>query len=145
MRRTWTWLLSATLTWPALAQVNQGAALYAQHCAACHQASGAGAAGLAPALLGPHWARLGAEPRYLAQVVLHGLSGPIMVDGQRFVGVMSGFASSLSDPQLAALLDHVATLQQRPVPAIDVAELARLRKAGGSPAGSRALREQLLR
>ena len=138
-------MLLVTSPMAALAEMSEGPALFAQHCAACHQASGAGAPGLAPPLIGPHWGRLGSQPRYLAQVVLHGLSGPIMIEGQRFVGAMPGFAGSLSDAQLLSLLAHVTALQQRAASPIDPSELARLRSAGGNPASSRALREQLLR
>lgn len=126
------------------AQSLDGAALFAQHCAACHQASGAGTPGLAPAIKGAHWAQLGQTPHYLSSVLLHGLSGPIVVDGQRFVGVMPSFASSLSDPQLWAVMDHVAQLQGRTAAPHDPAALAQLRSAGGNPSSTRALREKTL-
>lgn len=122
-----------------------GAALFAQHCAACHQTSGVGTPGLAPAIKGAHWAQLGQTPHYLASVLLYGLSGPIVVDGQRFVGVMPGFARSLSDPQLGALIDHVAQLQGRTAVPQDPAALAVWRSAGGNPSSTRALREKTVR
>lgn len=137
------WLV---LSGGAQAQSLDGAALFAQHCAACHQVSGVGTPGLAPSLRGAHWARLGAEPRYLASVVLNGLSGPIWIEGQRFVGAMPSFAATLSDAQLAAVLNHVMHLQERPeTPPMDAATLSSVRAAGGNPSASRALREQLLR
>lgn len=126
-------------------QSPNGAALYAQHCAACHQTSGAGTPGLAPAIKGAHWAQLGQTPHYLASVLLYGLSGPIVVDGQRFVGVMPGFANSLTDPQLGAVIDHVAQLQGRTAAPQDPAVLAAWRSAGGNPSSTRALREKTLR
>jgi mono/diheme cytochrome c family protein len=140
------WALAQSAPTPSpQAQSLEGAALYAQHCAACHQTSGVGTPGLAPAIKGAHWATLGQTPHYLASVVLHGLSGPIVVDGQRFVGVMPGFASSLSDPQLWAVMAHVAQLQGRTAAPQDAAALAQWRSAGGNPSSTRALREKTLR
>lgn len=129
----------------AQTQSLDGAALYAQHCAACHQTSGVGTPGLAPAIKGAHWATLGQTPHYLASVLLFGLSGPIVVDGQRFVGVMPGFANSLTDPQLGALMDHLAQLQGRTAAPQDPTALAAWRSAGGNPSSTRALREKTLR
>ena len=122
-----------------------GAALFAQHCAACHQADGSGTVGLAPALKGEHWLRLGADRNYLAQVVTHGLSGLIVVNGQRFVGSMPAFAGQLNDAQLAALASHVQDLQERPGPAYSAEEIGTARSSAGSPPQSRALRNQLLK
>ncbi len=88
-----------------------GAAMYAQHCAVCHLPDGAGQAGLAPPLKGGHWARLGAERRYLPTVLVHGLAGAIKIDGQTFVGVMASFGGQFDDATLAALATHVRRLQ----------------------------------
>ncbi|MFM2052648.1 MAG: hypothetical protein RL456_685 [Pseudomonadota bacterium] len=122
-----------------------GAALYAQHCAACHQPDGAGTVGLAPALRGPHWARLGAAREYLPTVLLKGLSGPIRVNGQPFVGSMPAFAATLDDAAVAALAGHLAGLQGAPQrPDFTAAEVAALRQAPGDPARTRALRRQIL-
>ena len=80
-----------------------GAALFAQHCALCHQPDAAGAVGLAPALKGEHWRRLGADRAYLPTVLINGLSGAIQVNGATFVGSMPAFGAQL-DEQVA---DHV--------------------------------------
>lgn len=123
----------------------EGAALYGQHCAACHQADGHGTVGLAPALKGEHWARLGNDRGYLAGVLQHGLSGPIVVNGQRFVGSMPAFSGQLDDTQLAAIATHVMGLQGRDGEAYSAAELKAARDAAGSPPQSRERRAQLLK
>lgn len=134
-------LLAAAL--PALAA--DGAALYAQHCAACHQADGSGTVGLAPPLRGEHWQRLGADRAYLPTVVLHGLSGPIRVGGSTFVGSMPPFAAQLDDAAVAALATQVRRLQGAPDDApYGADEVRALRAAGGSPPATRARRLQLL-
>ena len=140
------WLLASVLSLCApLTQAADGVALFAQHCAACHQADGSGTVGLAPPLQGAHWQRLGADRNYLAQVITHGLSGLIVVNGQRFVGSMPAFAGQLNDAQLAVIATHLQGLQQRPGPAYSAEEMATARNSTGSPPQSRALRNQLLK
>lgn len=130
-------------TMPALAA--DGAALFKQHCAICHQESAAGTPGLAPSLLGGHWQALGADRSYLPTVLLKGLSGPIKVNGQPFVGNMPAMAPTLDDEALAAVANHLRSLQgaagDKPYAAADMAE-ARARP--GNPTQSRNLRRQLL-
>ena len=90
-------LVSAALLCTLHAFAAEGGALFAQNCAACHQSDGSGTVGLAPPLKGEHWQRLGQERSYLANVITHGLSGLIVVNGQRFVSSMPAFASQLND------------------------------------------------
>ena len=134
----------APLALSAAAQAD-GATLFAQHCAACHQADGTGTVGLAPPLKGEHWAKLGADRAYLPMVVLKGLSGSIKVGGQTFVGSMPGFAEQLDDHALAAVASHLRRLQgaadDRP---FDADEVKALRRQPGSPPQSRLRRAQLL-
>ena len=130
---------------PATAMAADGPALFKQHCATCHQESAGGTVGLAPSLLGEHWQRLGAERSYLPTVLAKGLSGPIKVAGQAFVGSMPAFAGQVDDDALAAIANHLRGLQgaagQPPYTAED---LAAARAKAGNPATSRALRRQIL-
>jgi mono/diheme cytochrome c family protein len=122
----------------------QGAALFAQHCAACHQDNGSGTVGLAPALKGPHWTALGERRDYLPTVLLKGMAGLIKVNGQNFVGSMPSF-SALGDEQIAALANHLATLQgasQRP--AFVAADIAALRGLPGNPVQTQQLRRLIV-
>lgn len=121
-----------------------GAALFAQHCAACHQADGSGAVGLAPALKGEHWARLGEQRHYLATVLAHGLSGPIKVNGVAFVGSMPGFGAQLDDAALAAIATQVGKLQGGQAKAYAAEEIRAARDKPGSPPQTRQLRTQIL-
>jgi mono/diheme cytochrome c family protein len=123
-----------------------GAALFAQHCAACHQADGQGTVGLAPALKGPHWQRLGADRVYLPQVLVHGLSGLIVVNGERHVGSMPAFATQLDDESLAAVANHLQrVVQGRQEPDYTAGDMRAVRDAGGSPPKSRERRVQALK
>ena len=127
------------------ARAADGAALFGQHCAACHQPDASGAVGLAPALKGSHWNQLGADRGYLPTVITHGLSGPIQVNGQPFVGSMPAFAGQLDDASLAAIATHLRGLQgaQGEAPYTE-AEVAAARTAAGSPPQSRQRRAQAL-
>jgi len=69
---------------------DDGATIY-KRCAACHLASGAGVPGAFPPLKADA-AALAATPagrRYLALVVIRGVSGPITVGGKPFRGTMA--------------------------------------------------------
>lgn len=122
-----------------------GAALFAQHCAACHQVDGSGTVGLAPPLKGDHWARLGADRAYLAGVLVHGLSGPIKIGGQTFVGSMPSFGAQLDDATLADIATHVRKLQGAQDAAPFAADDIRAaRSQPGSPPLSRQRRAALL-
>lgn len=128
---------------PALA--NDGAALFKQHCAICHQESAAGTPGLAPGLLGAHWQKLGADRNYLSTVLLKGLSGMIRVEGQTFVGSMPAMAPTLDDAALAAVANHLRGLQGAGGDkAYTAADMAEIRAKPGNPTVSRNLRRQLL-
>lgn len=122
-----------------------GAALFGQHCASCHQPDGAGTVGLAPALKGEHWTKLGADRSYILRVVLHGLSGPIKVNGQPFVGSMPTFAAALDDASVAAVASHVRGKLHGAADAPFTAdEVKAQRDKPGSPPQSRAQRVQLV-
>lgn len=138
--------LSASLLSAGALAAGDGAALYAQHCAVCHQADGAGAAGVAPPLAGAHWVALGSDRSYLPTIVLNGLFGPIkLAGGQSFTGNMPGFAPTLDDDAVAAVANHLRRLQGAEAgPAYGADEVKALRQLPGSPTVSRRKRSQLL-
>ena len=144
MRVAFAWALALAALSPAV-QAADGAALFGQHCASCHQPDASGAVGLAPALKGAHWQKLGADRGYLPTVITHGLSGPIQVNGQPFVGSMPAFAGQLDDASIAAIASHLRGLQgaQGEAPYTEP-EVAAARQAAGSPPQSRQRRVQLL-
>lgn len=122
-----------------------GAALFTQHCATCHQPDASGTVGLAPALKGEHWQKLGAERSYVARVLLNGLSGAIPVNGQTFVGNMPAFGPQLDDAALAAIASHLRKLQGAgDAPAYTAAEFQAARAQPGTPTQTRQARQKLL-
>lgn len=81
-----------------------GAAIFAAQCAACHQATGKGLPGVFPPLDGSEWVH--GEPRILANILLHGVTGEIEVEGQKYQGAMPAFAQ-LSDAELAGVSSYI--------------------------------------
>jgi mono/diheme cytochrome c family protein len=86
-----------------------GLAVFDKQCMACHQAGGSGMAGLAPALAGALAPMLGSDDgrHYVAQVLIHGLSGRIVSQGHVFMGAMPS-QSALSDAELADVTNYLA-------------------------------------
>lgn len=91
-----------------LAQADvDGAALYTQHCSACHQPTGAGIPSAFPPVAGHVGELVAADRAYPAKLVLFGMMGAIEVQGTSYNGVMPGLAATLSDADVAGILNHV--------------------------------------
>ena len=85
-------------------QMKAGQALFAGTCSTCHQGNGAGLAGVFPPLAKSDW--LVANPKRAIEVVLHGLTGPVKVNGQDYNSVMPPM-SQLTDDEVANILTYV--------------------------------------
>jgi mono/diheme cytochrome c family protein len=132
------------------AYAGNGAQLFAQNCALCHQTGATGLAGQFPRLAG-RVAAISSHPAgraYLIDVLTYGLSGTIQVDDQEIVGVMPPFAA-LSDDVVADILSYVLTLGAAPQavpPPFNEREIAAVRaKAPKSPDEVQAERQVLQR
>ena len=104
------------------------------NCIACHQASGEGVPGTYPPLKGSNW--LGKSPEVLARIVLNGLSGEIVVNGNTFNNVMTPFNNTLSDKDIAAVLSYVRNSWGNSHPIVEEAEVAAVRAAVGDRSSS---------
>jgi cytochrome c oxidase cbb3-type subunit 2 len=82
----------------------KGASLYTANCSACHQASGAGLPGAFPPLKGNEVVN-DADATQHIRVVLGGLHG-VNVGGVVYGGVMPPFAATLTDEQIADIIDY---------------------------------------
>ena len=80
----------------------QGATLYLDHCAGCHQSGGRGLPGVFPPLAG-NGAVIAPDPADILKVVLGG------IPSQGKYVPMPSFAQSLTDPQIAELVNYVRT------------------------------------
>ncbi len=88
-----------------------GAAVFASNCASCHQASGQGVAGVFPPLAGSlgDYTKVAGGRVVLAHVLVDGLSGSIRVNGATYNGAMPAWGASLSDRQIADVIQYVTT------------------------------------
>ena len=112
-----------------------GAQLYTR-CAVCHGATGAGVPNAFPPLGADFRAQAAtnAGRRYLALVVIKGVSGPLTIGGTTYRGAMPA-QSGLDDAAVAAVLNHVGTQIAKTGPAFrafTAAEVARARASGAS-------------
>ena len=108
-------LAGAMIAQAAAQPDSPGARVYAEQCAACHQPNGDGANGVFPPLrghVGELYAAEGDEINgrdYLPRVLLHGLTGPIVVDGETYDGNMPAWGEALDDAQIAEVLNYLLT------------------------------------
>lgn len=102
-------LVAACAEKPATGGVATGAPAAARGygvCLPCHLASGLGVPNAYPTLVGTPWT-IG-DPDLLIKVTLHGLQGPIMVNGRRWNAMMMPLGN-LSDAEIAEALTHIRT------------------------------------
>jgi mono/diheme cytochrome c family protein len=87
-----------------------GEALFALHCAACHQPNGEGIPTVFPPLAGhvPELLAVEGGRTYPILVVHYGLAGPIEVHGTAYDGLMPPL-QALGDQEIADILNYVAT------------------------------------
>lgn len=107
-----------------------GQGLYALHCQTCHMDQGQGMPDYArPPLAGSTWLLEG--PEVLGRIVLHGLTGPITVNGEEFDGgLMLPLAAQMNDAEIAAVLNFVrSSWAPAPAPAVRAADIAAVRLA----------------
>jgi mono/diheme cytochrome c family protein len=89
-------------------RASPGEELYNLACLPCHQPEGRGLAGVYPPLAGSDWVK--GDPERLIKIILHGLTGPVDINGERFqqtapldMPAMGG----LTDEQIADVLTFV--------------------------------------
>ena len=98
---------------------------YRNHCSACHGKRGNGAARLFPPLRGSEWVNGNAE--IPIRTVLHGLRGPLTVEGQKYMNSMAPLGHRLSDAQMAGILTYVRASWGNDGEAVSEAEVTRVR------------------
>ncbi len=113
-------------------QVQAGQQLFAGTCSVCHQANGAGLAGVFPPLAKSDY--LVGEPRRAITTVLNGLSGKLSVNGQEYQSVMPPM-NQLNDDEVANILTYVYNSWGNPGGRI-LAETVRQIRATPAPAAA---------
>ena len=111
-------------------QLPNGGSVYATTCAACHQATGEGVAGVFPPLAGSEWAT--GEEAKVVRILLHGVTGPIEVAGETFNGMMPPWGATMKDADIAAVLTYVRSTWGNKGTPITAATVAKIRAATAS-------------
>ena len=109
-------LVAAMLAATMDAAAADGAQVFDTSCAFCHQAGGVGVPGQFPRLAGRVGA-IAAKPEgktFLSKVLLNGMSGRIIADGEPVLGIMPPF-DTMSDDDIAAVLTYLSGLDHAPV------------------------------
>ena len=106
-------------------QVNAGKQLFAGTCSTCHMPEGQGMAGVFPPLAKSDY--IAADPKRVASVILHGLQGPVKVNGTDYNSIMPPM-NQLTDDEVANISTYVLNSWGNPGGKISKAEVAELRK-----------------
>ena len=109
-----------------LPQAEPGQIQFQSYCAACHQYDGQ-RMGDAPALAGSQW--VAGPASRLIRIVLHGVRGPMVVDGKTYDREMPGFGRILSDADIASVLSFVRRRFGAPSEPITPMAVSRVRAA----------------
>ncbi|WOO43653.1 cytochrome c [Rubellicoccus peritrichatus] len=108
--------------------LKRGERLYKNNCAACHQANGQGVAGAFPPLANSAWVT-GDESRF-TKILLRGLQGPIVVNGEEYNGNMPSYGENglgWSDRDLHAILTYTRQAWDNDAPPVTEETVAAVR------------------
>lgn len=111
-------------------QVKAGEALFAGTCSTCHQANGQGMEGVFPPLAKSDY--IAADPKRVPNAILHGLQGPVTVNGKDYNSVMPPM-TQLTDDEVANISTYVLNSFGNPGGSITKDEAAAIRKAPPAP------------
>ena len=103
-----------------------GKQVYGNNCSSCHQGNGAGLSGVFPPLKGNS---VVGDPDATQHIVaiLYGVTGK-KIDGIEYVSPMPPFSGSLTDDEIAAVVNHERTQWDNNAPTVTAETVANLRK-----------------
>jgi mono/diheme cytochrome c family protein/glucose/arabinose dehydrogenase len=116
-----------------VAELPPGRVIFEMACLPCHQPDGKGLPGTYPPLVGSEWVK--GDKAHLIRIVLHGITGPIMVNGEAFVmqnPIPMPSMAGLEDEQLAELLTYIRSDFGKGAPPISAADVKAVRSATAS-------------
>ena len=122
-----------------LASFDRGKAMFHGEaaCFGCHSADGAGMPNLGPPLDESEW--VGGKPETLVKILLHGMNGPVQVDGETYSpsADMPGLGTNpaISDQTIADIATYVRNEWSNKFPAVSAALVKQLREATKDRAG----------
>jgi len=93
-----------------------GKSLFTRNCASCHANDAKGIAGVFPPLVNSKWVT--GNKTVPIRILLHGLTGQIDVNGQRYQGTMPSFKARLSAAEMTSILNYLRSLSDKKLPEI---------------------------
>ena len=105
-------------------QIDAGKQLFAGTCSTCHQAEGQGMPGVFPPLAGSDY--IAADPKRVPTVILHGLVGPVTVNGTDYNSNMQPM-NQLTDDEVANISTYVLNSWGNPGGRVTKEDAARIR------------------
>jgi len=103
-----------------------GEQVYGNNCSSCHQANGSGLPNVFPPLVN-NAVVIAEDPSEHILAILNGVQGKV-IDGVNYASPMPGFGGSLSDEEVAAVVNHERTNWGNNGKVITSEEVAALRK-----------------
>lgn len=104
-----------------------GAEIYEDRCATCHQLDGTGVPDVFPPLTGSDWVT--GDKGRLIRIVLQGMSGEVQVKGSVYTGVMPGWSNVLDDQEVAEVTTFIRSTWTNRASEVSTNEVARVRAA----------------
>ncbi len=111
----------------------KGKGEYATVCASCHQATGEGVPGQFPPLKNSEWV-IGGEER-VAALLLHGIVGPLQVNGKSYNGAMPAQGALKNNKAIAQLVSYIRNEWGNKASIVYDDQVAELRKTLASRTG----------
>lgn len=111
-------------------QTPDGEKIYANLCSSCHQALGTGVHGVFPPLAGSEWVT--GNSGNVIRIILHGLTGEIVVKGETYRGMMPPLGGALKDAEIAAVATYIRRNWGNKASPVATAEVAKVRAATAS-------------
>ncbi|MGC3989875.1 MAG: cytochrome c [Chthoniobacteraceae bacterium] len=109
-----------------LSPAELGQLVFAQSCASCHQASGAGVPGQYPSLVGATYVTGGSKR--LLMILLNGLQGHLKTESGEYSGAMPAQGGTITDKKLANLLTYIRQAWGNKAGPVSPEEVAAARK-----------------
>ena len=110
-------------------RMTEGSKVFNMACFACHQADGRGLPGVFPPLAGSDF--LKADPDRAIAIVIHGLQGEIVVNGNKFNSIMT--PQPFNDQQIANVLTFVNNSWGNTGPVFTAEQVRKVRDSGLKP------------
>ncbi len=108
-------------------QLIAGKNAFTRTCATCHQANGQGVPAVFPPLAGSS-ILTETDPGKIIRATLHGLQGPLEVNGQTYNSVMPAQGALLNDAELAAALTYARNAWGNSAPVVTAEQVAAIRR-----------------